>query len=224
MVSVKPRVDSVPALPDDVPVTMPELPPRLVIMTAGQFKAIAEPTRSRILGMIQNQPATAKQIADRLGIAPGAAGHHMQVLEAAGLAQVVAKRIIRGIIAKYYARTARIFSYDISPDVTGGISPSIEIMATAANEFAETVAEADAESRCGGISFPHARLSPECAKVYAARLEAIVEDLLHEPQDPTGEVYGLFTAMFRSPSYMQSAPPSPPGDQATDNPREGEDA
>src|SRR5262249_59022252 len=79
--------EGMPTLPESVPVTMPELPPRLVITTAEQFKAIADPTRSRILGIIQSQPATAKQIADRLGIAPGGAGHHLQVLEVAGLAQ-----------------------------------------------------------------------------------------------------------------------------------------
>ena len=98
------ELDAIEVLPEDVPVTMPELPPQLVINTLQQFKAISDPIRSRILGIIQNQPATARQIADRLGASPGAIGHHLHVLEAAGLAQVVARRIMRGIIANYYTR------------------------------------------------------------------------------------------------------------------------
>ena len=76
----KSDLDAIPLLPDDIPVTMPELPVRFVINTMQQFKAISDPVRSRILGIIQNQPATAKQIADRLGATPGAIGHHLHVL------------------------------------------------------------------------------------------------------------------------------------------------
>src|SRR5437879_1347381 len=72
-------------LPEGVPVVMPELPLRLDITTEQQLKAFGDPVRTRILGIIQNQPATAKQIADRLGYSPGAVGHHLQVLEEAGL-------------------------------------------------------------------------------------------------------------------------------------------
>ena len=61
------EMNAIEILPEDVPVTMPELPPQLVINTLQQFKAISDPIRSRILGIIQNQPATARQIADRLG-------------------------------------------------------------------------------------------------------------------------------------------------------------
>jgi DNA-binding transcriptional ArsR family regulator len=220
----------VPVLNEHVPVTMPDLPPRLVISTAEQFKAIAEPTRSRILGIIQNQPATAKQIADRLKIAPGAAGHHLQVLEAAGLAQVVARRLVRGIVAKYYARTARIFAYDVPSDVTGGLSPTMDIVTTATRELAETLAEASARqvsarqvsageaavegsddedaclrSTCLHAGFPHARISPERAAYYRDRLDALVEEMIAEPHEPAGEVYGMCLTLFRSPDYMQTA-------------------
>lgn len=224
-------LDRIPTLPAQVPVIMPELPPRLIISTVEQFKAIAEPTRTRILGIIQNQPATAKQIADRLKIAPGAVGHHLQVLEAAGLAQVVAKRLVRGIVAKYYARTARIFAYDIPPEVTGGLSPTMDIATTAVNELAETMAEAraqtgDAERRGIHNSFPHARISPERAQEYAARLDAIVEEMIAEPHDPNGEVYGMFVTLFRSPDYLQGATPQANEPVAEDEhaDEEGEDA
>src|SRR6266852_1865012 len=205
------EINTIPVLPGDVPVTMPELPAKLVINTVQQFKAISDPLRSRILGIIQNQPATAKQIADRLGITPGAIGHHLHVLEEAGLAKIVARRLVRGIVANYYTRTARIFSYNFPKDVTGNRAASLEIMNTAYDEKAE----ADATIRDDPYrsdSFAHIRLSPERARYYSERLDALVDDVLHETPDPDGKVYGIFLAMFMSPHYMQGPSTTPSRD------------
>jgi DNA-binding transcriptional ArsR family regulator len=205
------EADAIPVLSGDVPVTMPELPVQLVINTVQQFKAISDPTRSRILGIIQNQPATAKQIADRLGASPGAIGHHLHVLEAAGLAQLVARRLVRGIVANFYTRTARIFKYDLPREVTGDTSINLDIMAKAYEELAETEANKEAEVyQCS--SFPHIRLSPERARYYSERLMTLVEDILHETPDPNGNVYGIFVTMFKAPAYMQGPGTSTPSE------------
>jgi len=204
-------MDTIAVLPDDVPVTMPELPARLTITSFEQFKAVSEPVRSRILGVIQNQPATAKQLAARLGITPGAIGHHLHVLEEAGLAKIVARRLVRGIVANYYTRTARIFSYNFPKDVTGNRAASLEIMNTALDEKAE----ADATIRDDPYrsdSFAHIRLSPERARYYSERLDALVDDVLQETPDPDGKVYGIFLAMFMSPPYMQGPSTTPSSD------------
>jgi DNA-binding transcriptional ArsR family regulator len=194
--------DVIPVLPENVPVTMPELPAKLVVNTGQQFKAISDPIRSRILGIIQNQPATAKQIADRLGASPGAIGHHLHVLEAAGLAQVVARRLVRGIVANYYTRTARIFKYDLPREVTGDTSINLDIMAKAYEELAEAEANKEEDvNQCAG--FPHIRLSSERARYYSERLQALVDDILSESADPDGKVYGILVSMFMAPAYMQ---------------------
>jgi len=195
-------LEAIPVLPEDVPVVMPELPIGFSITTAQQLKAFSDPTRSRILGIIQNRPATAKQIADRLGATPGAIGHHLHVLEAAGLAKVVARRLVRGIVANYYTRTARIFNYNLPHEVAGSASLGLEIMTKARDELAEALAtiENDPFQTDG---FPHIRLSPERAQIYSERLQSLIEDVLHETPDPDGEVYGIFVAMFKSPAYMQ---------------------
>lgn len=204
-------LDAIPVLPEDVPVTMPELPARVSITTFEQFKAISEPVRSRILGIIQHQPATAKQLAERLGATPGAIGHHLHVLEEAGLAQIVARRLVRGIVASYYTRTARIFKYELPEDVKGEINSSLEILDKAHDELAE-VQPAIKEDLHQCISFPHVRLSPERARYYIQRLDDLLEDLLHEQPDPDGKVYGILISMFRSPSYMQGSNTSPTSD------------
>lgn len=196
------EIEAIPVLPEDVPVSMPELPARKVINTLQQFKAISDPIRSRILGIIQNQPATAKQIADRLGASPGAIGHHLHVLEAAGLARIVARRITRGIVANYYTRTARIFTYDLPDDVAGNKRIGLEIITQARDELAEALATIE-EDPLLTDSFPHIRLSAERARFYYERLEALVDDILHETPDPDGEVYGILISMFKAPAYLQ---------------------
>ena len=190
-----------PILPEDVPVTMPELPTELMISTEQQFKAIADPVRTRILGIIQNQPATAKQIADRLKLPPGTVGHHLQVLESAGLAKIVARRLVRGIVAKYYTRTARIFGYKFPPEVRGSTSVSLDFVDKLRDELADSLAAQD-DDVCQ-TSFPRARLSPERFRVYLERMNALVNDFMSEPADPDGQVYSLFVSLFLAPPYLQ---------------------
>lgn len=195
-------IDAIPVLPDDVPVEMPELSPRLVVDTVQQFKAVSDPMRSRILGIIQNQPATAKQIAERLDATPGAIGHHLHVLEAAGLAKIVARRLTRGIVANYYTRTARIFDLCPPREILGE-SFGLDIFTNVRNELAEAI-ESGGEDALLYNGFPRIRLSPERAKYYQERLEALVDDVLHEKPDPDGKVYGVFVAMFIAPPYLQT--------------------
>lgn len=209
--------DALPLLPDDVPVIMPDLPLRLTISTEQHFKAISDRVRSRILGVIQYQPLTARQIAQRLNATSGAIGHHLRVLEEAGLVKVVARRIIRGIVASYYTRAARIFLYDL-PDEISGISANMDVAATAHAEMLEVLASNEHDPvRCDG--FPHVRVSLERALEYRQRLDQLINDLIDEPPDPSGQVYGVFLAMFLSPPYMQV-----PGNvEATPTSHDGED-
>jgi DNA-binding transcriptional ArsR family regulator len=193
---------SIEILPEGVPVAMPELPLKLVISTVQQFKALGDRTRERILAIIQHQPATAKQLAERLGLPPGTVGHHLQVLEAADLAQVIARRLTRGTVAKYYSRTARIFVIDMAREVTGGDAPTFEMMTRARDELIEAMATIEHDP-LRTSSVPRARLSFERAQIYSERVQALVEDFLHETPDSQGDIYELCAALFMAPAYLQ---------------------
>ncbi len=188
---------------EDGPVAMPELPSRMHLNSSQHFKAVGDPLRLRILGIIQHQPATAKQIAARLKTAPGTIGHHLQVLEGAGLVQVVARRLVHGIVAKYYTRTARLFTFDFPPEVTGNTSISLNMLTRARDEMAEVLTGGE-EAAIECTSFPLARLSTERMRVYRERLMALVDDFAREPPNPEGQVYRLCTALFQGPSYLQT--------------------
>lgn len=198
-----PEFESGAVLPEDVSVVMPELPVQLKVNTVQQFKAMGDPLRWRILNIIQHHPYTAKQIADKLKASPGTIGHHLQVLETSGLAQVVARRMVHGIVAKYYTRTARIFLFDFPSEVTGNTSFSLKIMTDARDEMAETL-ETQGEDAMLSNGLPHMRLSPERARVYQERLEELLNDFLKETPDPDGQVYTFCLALFKAPSYLQN--------------------
>src|SRR5579884_3747783 len=186
---------------------MPELPLKLDINTVQQFKAVSDPIRMRILGIIQNRPATAKQIADQLGATPGTIGHHLHVLEEAGLAQVAARRVIRGIIANYYTRTARIFTFDFPPEVRGERFPTLDFVTDLYDQISETLAE-KGEDAVYDTSFPRVRLSAERVEVYRKRLDDLIDDFIAEKPDPDGQVYALFATLFLAPRYVQGEQPA----------------
>jgi DNA-binding transcriptional ArsR family regulator len=197
------------ALPEDVPVTMPELPLSLDVDTPQQMKALADPMRHRILGIIQSRPATAKQIADRLKMPPGTIGHHLQVLESAGLAKVVARRLVRGIVAKYYTRTARIFTYNFPDVVTGKVPALVRFLTDARDELAETLVDGSPEALVK-TAFPHTRLTAERYAYFERRVMELVDEFIAEPQPEEGTVFSLSVAFFQSPSYLQDGPVAEP--------------
>ncbi len=195
--------DDLPLLPDDVPVTMPDLPPRLTVSTEQQFKAISDMVRSRILGVIQHQPLTARQIAQRLQATPGAIGHHLHVLEEAGLIRVVARRLTRGIVASYYTRSARIFDYDLPQDIRGSLSANLDVFSRVQAEVMDSIISYEEDELARSDAFPHTRLSPEKAMAYQQRFVDLINELIDEEPDPHGVVYGVFFSIFKAPPYLQ---------------------
>ncbi len=195
-------------LPEGVPVAMPPLPAVLRVTTEQQFKALGDSVRGRILQIVHFRPATAKQIATTLGASPGAIGHHLQVLEDAGLVQVVARRLINNLtVAKYYTRTAATFVFDFPRELTGETPTELVLLDQARDELLAALPLI----RDGALLdawFPHRQMSRDRMRVYLERITQLVSDFLAEAHDPDGHVYSLFITTYRSPPYAQ--PPTPP--------------
>lgn len=184
---------------------MPELPPSVEIKTLAQQRAAADPIRSRILGVLQNVPATAKQLAERLNSTPGAIGHHLKQLERYGLVQIVARRQVRGIVANYYARTGRILNFN-APMLAENLDRA-NILTTARNELAEMMDE-DREWEEGEmcvLGYPHIQLSAKKARALAMRLNRLINELVATPNEPGQPLYGVAIGMFRAPEYLQAS-------------------
>ncbi|MBL8094207.1 MAG: winged helix-turn-helix transcriptional regulator [Anaerolineales bacterium] len=204
-----------PILPAREPVVMPKLPPSVEIKTLAQQRAVSDPIRSRILGVLQNVPATAKQLAERLSSTPGAIGHHLKLLERHGLVQIVARRQMRGIVANYYARTGRILNFN-APMQASDLDQA-NILTTARNELAEMMAEPRpwAEDEVHVMAYPHIQLSARKAAALGRRLDRLITDLIATPNEPGEPLYGIAIGMFRAPEYLQPGGAPAAGDQAS---------
>jgi DNA-binding transcriptional ArsR family regulator len=202
-----------PILPATEPVVMPELPPSVEIRTLAQQRAVADPLRSRILGVLQNVPATAKQLAGRLNSTPGAVGYHLKLLERLGLVQIVARRQMRGIVANYYARTGRILNFN-APMKANDLDRA-NILTTARDELAEMMAEDRpwGDDEVHVMAYPHVQLSAKKAAALGRRLDRLIADLIATPNEPGEPLYGVAIGLFRAPGYLQ--PGAEPADDAS---------
>jgi DNA-binding transcriptional ArsR family regulator len=179
---------------------MSSLPPSLRISTEAQFKALGDPVRARILRLVQFRTLTAKQLATELGSSPGAIGHHLKVLEDAGLVQVVARRLINNLtVAKYYARSATTFILDFPPQLTGDTPQELLLLDEARDELLAALPAIRAGNLLLDAYFPHRKLSRERMISYLERLQRFIDDFLAEADEPGGNTYALFITTFRSP-------------------------
>lgn len=188
------RKNPLPILHSDVPVTLPKLPKVKSICTLEQFKVLSDPLRNRILRLIQQEPRTAKQIAELLKSTHGSIGYHLHLMEKAELVQIVAHRKVRGIIANYYARTAKIFKFDLPKGLVEKGAVALDIINAARDEILDLQDQESGDKVY--IAFPHARLSADRAKHYEQRLKKIVTDFLNEPQNPADKIYGMTVALL----------------------------
>lgn len=78
---------------------------QLILTEPEQLKALAHPVRTRLLNALEAEPASAKQLANRLELTHGNVGHHLKVLERAGLVEVVEERRVRALTERIFAPT-----------------------------------------------------------------------------------------------------------------------
>lgn len=91
---------------------------QLFLHTEKEMRIYVHPMRQKILNLLALNTGglTAKQLADRLAIAPSSAGHHLSALESIGLVQLARTQQVHGLTAKYYeAAPVEIWMRDTEP-------------------------------------------------------------------------------------------------------------
>ena len=141
----------------------------LVVQTVEQFAAIGNATRQTILGLLLQRAATTSQLATALGQAKGTIGHHLKVLDAAGLIHVVRTRQVRAITEKYYGRVARTLNFQPPATAT---AEQVVILQQAINEFSPS----PPADRLPVFAIRHARIPAAQARTFADRLVALVDE------------------------------------------------
>ena len=75
-------------------------------------------SRARRRSPLEDRPAPSRprlsttELAEKLGLPKGTVGHHLKVLEKAGLVHVVRTRQVRAVTEKFYGRVARLFLFE----------------------------------------------------------------------------------------------------------------
>ncbi len=139
----------------------------------------------------------------------GTVGHHLKVLEKAGLVHVVRTRQVRALTEKYYGRVARLFilkTADSMPDELRGSAIRALMLRQAADEaMASGAADKDTSA------FVHVRISPADVTRFQRRLNRLVADF-HHAADPSGDMHALAFALFPSTTVLP-----PPGESEGDD-------
>lgn len=102
-----------PTIPSVVTPLQPdyEAPDTLVVSQPEQLRALADEVRTAVIALLRERAFSIQQLSEKLDIPKGTVGHHVKVLESAGLIHVVRTRKVRAVTEKFYGRTARLFLY-----------------------------------------------------------------------------------------------------------------
>src|SRR5215467_2597458 len=100
-----------------------ELLDRLELTTPAQVRAISDPLRTTILGLLHERAATVTELASAVKRPKSTVAHHVNVLANAGLLRVVRTRRVRAIEERYYGRAARMFYVGLGRRADGSDLP-----------------------------------------------------------------------------------------------------
>ncbi len=167
-----------------------EAPETLVVDRPDQLRALADNVRTAVISLLRERAYSTQQLSKELGIPKGTVGHHLKVLEGAGLIRVVRTRQVRAVTEKFYGRTARLFLYH-TEDPADARAIGTNMLRQAANEV---------ERSQEGTGFGHTRAS--LTKKDLDRLERRLkrlQDDFRAADSPDGEPYAFVSAMYRRP-------------------------
>jgi DNA-binding transcriptional ArsR family regulator len=173
----------------DVP-TIPdyEAPETLVVSERDQLRALADDVRTAIVALLRERARSTQELAGDLGIPKGTVGHHLKVLEKAGLVHVVRTRQVRAVTEKFYGRTARLFLFQTEDPA--------DARALGSAMLRRAAAELDVSPHTARVGFPKALLTQKDADRLERRLRRLTEDFL-AANSPGGEAYALAVALYK---------------------------
>ncbi len=178
----------------------------MTISRPDQLQALGDATRWRILGYLLEGPASNQELAQALGRAKGTVGHHVRVLERAGLIRMAETRRVRGVTEKRYVRTARQF---VLPAQTDELPPGVDQVALAHLPLRTALAEARADGGGAEASMSivvRARMPAERAQRFARLIGEIAAEFT-DGAPGEGETFGLVAGIY-VPDWATALPAS----------------
>lgn len=155
-------------------------------MTPEQATVFMEPTRTDIMMLLAERPATTSQLADALDKPKGTVGHHVKALEESGLVEVVETRQVRALTEKYYGRLAKTYLF-----------PSLEHHSGEGNFLQVAIGEMrePTEDEDGFLTIRHARIPEERVRELSLRLLDLAEEFAAQERGGN-TTYGLLLGLY----------------------------
>jgi DNA-binding transcriptional ArsR family regulator len=150
--------------------------------------------------MLRERAASTTELASVLELPKGTVGHHVKVLEKAGLIRVVRTRKVRALTEKYYGRVARLFVLK-TDEADEGVVGEGAVAAVMLRQAAEEILPAHLEWARITAGLSHARLRPKDARRLGMRLNRLFA-AIQEADHPDGEPYGLAASLYPAPSAL----------------------
>lgn len=180
-----------------------DLDDTLELTTAEQVRAISDPLRTTLLGLLHERAATVTELAAAVERPKSTVAHHVNVLARAGLLRVVRTRRVRAIEERYYGRAARMFYVGLGRRADGvPLPPDFNDFEVAAKESA---AAYDAGQLRAFIR--HARIPEDRAAEFWNRIEQTIHEFDQLPRagDTT---YGFAAGLYPVLDYPTLPPPA----------------
>ncbi len=133
-----------------------------------------------------------------LQVPKGTVGHHLKVLEKAGLVRVVRTRKVRALTEKYYGRVARLFILKTDPEGTDDLKRNA-LAAMMLRQASDELLASGVEKETSAIL--HVRLAPRDLVRFQKRLNRLVRDFQHA-EDSDGAMHALAFALFEATAIL----------------------
>jgi DNA-binding transcriptional ArsR family regulator len=168
-----------------------DLADRISLTRPSQVKALGNPLRNTILGLLHERAATVTELAIAVGRPKSTVAHHVKVLAEAGLVQVVRTRRVRAIEERFYGRTARMFYVAVERTAERDEMPrDFNDFEVAARESAD----AFLDGKLWGF-IRHARISEEQAAAFWEHMAELVTEFDRLPR--AGDtMYGFAVGVY----------------------------
>ena len=177
-----------------------ELDDVLVVEDPKQLRALGDALRARIVMLLRERAASTTELAAVLETPKGTVGHHLKVLETAGLVRVVRTRKVRALTEKYYGRVATALRAE-------GRRVDARRAAWRRARRDDAAPGRRRAHRSRATRQGHVRARPRSAhrreqrRRFEQRLNRLVADL-QRADDPDGTSHALAYALFRAPTPL----------------------
>ena len=140
----------------------------MVVSDSAQLRALANPFRTQLVQLLRDRAHSTQELSAQLAMPRGTVGHHLKVLESAGLIRVVRTRKVRAMTEKFYGRTARLFLYQTEDPADGRAISAVTLRQAASEvELAPVVT---------GFGLVRARLTQKDLDRFERRTKKLMDD------------------------------------------------